>query len=104
MIAKIPGRTISLIEAVVEIATHLSYSAIPSAALNIFWSAFEALDISELFFFITSSAALSAGMSLNCLLTSSIIAIAALPTAFIDNAEKTKGNIPPTNSPAIILG
>ena len=32
-------------------------------------------------------------MSLNCLLTSSIIAIAALPTAFIDSAEKTKGNI-----------
>ena len=30
--------------------------------------------------------------------------MAALPTAFIDRAEKTKGSIPPTNNPAIILG
>ncbi len=30
--------------------------------------------------------------------------IAALPTAFIDKAEKTKGNIPPINKPAIITG
>ena len=52
----------------------------------------------------TSKAALSAGISLNCLLTSSIIAIAALPTAFIESAEKTKGNIPPISKPAIISG
>ena len=45
-----------------------------------------------------------AGISLNCLLTSSIIAIAALPTAFIESAEKTNGNIPPINKPAIITG
>ena len=30
--------------------------------------------------------------------------MAALPTAFIDKAENTNGNIPPTSSPAIILG
>ena len=91
-------------EALVEISTHLSYSATPLAASNIFLSAALALDISESYFFITSNAALSAGISLNCLLTSSIIAIAALPTAFIDNAENTKGNIPPINRPAIISG
>ena len=85
-------------------STHLSYSATPLAASNIFLSAALALDISESYFFITSNAALSAGISLNCLLTSSIIAIAALPTAFIDNAENTKGNIPPINRPAIISG
>ena len=32
------------------------------------------------------------------------MAMAALPTAFIDKAEKTKGNIPPTSKPAIIRG
>ena len=91
-------------EAVVEISTHLSYSATPSAASNIFLSSTEALDISESYLIITSSAALKAGISLNWRRTSSIMAIAALPTAFIDNAEKTNGNIPPTNNPAIILG
>ena len=40
-------------------------------------------------------------MSLNCLLTSSIIDIAARPTAPIAKAEKTKGSIPPINKPAI---
>ena len=99
-----PGRTISLMDACVEISTHLSYSATPSAASNIFLSAAEALDISELFLRITSNAALRAGISLNCLLTSSIIAMAARPTAFIDKAENTNGNIPPTNNPAIISG
>ena len=103
-IANNPGRTISLIDAFVEISTHLSYSATPFAASNIFLSAAEAFDISESYFFITSNAALSAGISLNCLLTSSIIAIAALPTAFIESAENTKGNIPPISKPAIISG
>ena len=87
-----------------EISTHLSYSATPFAASKIFLSAAVAFDISESYFFITSKAALSAGISLNCLLTSSIIAIAALPTAFIESAEKTKGNIPPISKPAIISG
>ena len=41
---------------------------------------------------------------MNCLLTSSIIDIAALPTAFIERAEKTKGNIPPIRRPAMISG
>ena len=52
----------------------------------------------------TFKAAFNLGISLNCLLTSSIIAIAALPTAFIESAEKTKGNIPPTSRPAMTLG
>ena len=103
-IARSPGNTISLIDAFVEISTHLSYSATPFAASKIFLSAAVAFDISESYFFITSKAALSAGISLNCLLTSSIIAIAALPTAFIESAEKTKGNIPPISKPAIISG
>ena len=30
--------------------------------------------------------------------------MAARPTAFIESAEKTKGNIPPTSKPAIISG
>ncbi len=71
----------SLIDAFVEISTHLSYSAMPSAASNIALSSAVALLMSESYFFITSKAAFSAGISLNCLLTSSIIAIAALPTA-----------------------
>ena len=41
---------------------------------------------------------------MNCLLTSSIIDIAARPTAFMESAEKTNGNIPPTRSPAITFG
>ena len=63
--ANTPGKTISLIEAFVEMATHLSYSATPSAASNIFRSAAEALDISESYLIITSNAARSAGMSRN---------------------------------------
>ena len=63
--ANTPGKTISLIEAVVEMATHLSYSATPSAASKIFRSAAEALDISESYLIITSNAARSAGMSRN---------------------------------------
>ena len=38
------------------------------------------------------------GISLNCLLTSYTISIAALPTAFIAKAEKTTGTIPPINN------
>ena len=37
-------------------------------------------------------------ISLNCLLTSSTISIAALPTAFIASAENTTGIIAPTKS------
>ena len=51
-----------------------------------------------------SRAALSLGRSLNCLLTSSIILIAAFPTAFIESAEKTNGNIAPRSNPAITTG
>ena len=43
-------------------------------------------------------------MVLNCLLTSSIIDIAARPTAPIASDENKKGNIPPTNKPAITIG
>ena len=88
-----------------EISTHLSYSATPSAASKVSLSACDQSFCSfPSFLFITSSAAPSAGISLNCLLTSSIIDIAALPTAFILNAENTKGNIAPINNPAITLG
>ncbi len=44
------------------------------------------------------------GISLNCLLTSSIIEKAALPTALIVMAENRNGNIPPMNKPAITVG
>ena len=60
--------------------------------------------MSESYFLITPNAAFSAGISLNCLLTSSIIAIAALPTAFIAIAENTNGSIAPINKPAITTG
>ena len=77
--AKIPGRIISLNAAEVLISTHLAYSgvAVPS---------------------------IIPGISLNCLLTSSIIAYAALPTASIVKAENKNGNIPPINIPAITTG
>ena len=102
--AKRPGKTISLSEALVEMATHFSYSATPSAASKIANSSGEALLMSESCFRITSRALFKAGISLNCLRTSSIIAMAARPTAFMESAEKTKGNIPPIKSPAIISG
>ena len=44
------------------------------------------------------------GISLNCLLTSSIIAAAAVPTACIVNPAKTKGNNPPMIVPTSTLG
>ena len=91
-------------DASVEISTHLSYSAFPSAASNIFLSSSVALDISESYLRITFNAACNSGISLNWRRTSSIIDIAARPTAFIDKAENTNGNIPPTNKPAIIWG
>ena len=72
--------------------------------MKIFISDFEAFERSESYFFITSRAAFSLGNSLNCLLTSSIILIAALPTAFIDNAEKTNGSIAPISKPVITIG
>ena len=67
-------------------------------------SAFDALVRSESYFLITFRAAFNFGSSLNCLLTSSIILIAALPTAFIDRAEKTKGSIAPMSKPVITVG
>ena len=72
-IAKIPGNIISFKDALVEMSTHLSYSGFA-------------------FPFIIP------GISLNCLLTSYTISIAALPTAFIAKAEKTTGTIPPINN------
>src|SRR6056297_3631722 len=44
------------------------------------------------------------GIFLNCLLTSSIIWKAALPTASIVKEENRNGNIAPMNSPIITLG
>ena len=41
---------------------------------------------------------------LNCLLTSSIIWFAALPTEFIVKAENMNGSIAPMNSPMITIG
>ena len=87
-----------------EISTHLLYSATPSASLKIFISAFDAFVRSASYFLITSKAAFNFGNSLNCLLTSSIILIAALPTAFIERAEKTNGNIAPIRRPDITMG
>ena len=72
-IVKIPGSIISLRDAFVEISTHLSYSGFA-------------------FPFIIP------GISLNCLLTSYTISMAAFPTAFIARAENTTGTIPPTNN------
>ena len=72
-IVNIPGKIISFSDAWVDIATHLSYSGFPVPFII-------------------------PGISLNCLLTSYTISIAALPTAFIANAEKTTGIIPPTNN------
>ena len=40
-------------------------------------------------------------MYIGLALLETIIAIAALPTAFIESAEKTNGSIPPINNPAI---
>ena len=60
-----PGMIISLSAAFVEISTHLLYSATPSASSKIFKSLLLAFDKSESYFFITSSAALSFGSSLN---------------------------------------
>ena len=48
--------------------------------------------------------AISPGISLNCLLTSSTILKADLPTACIVAAEKRKGTTPPINSPATTCG
>ena len=51
-----------------------------------------------------SRAVFSAGISWNCLRTSWIIDIAALPTAPMAKALNKKGSIAPINSPAITLG
>ena len=72
-IVRSPGISICLSEALVDISTHLSYSGLPVPSII-------------------------PGISLNCLLTSSTISIAALPTELIAKAEKTTGTIPPTNN------
>ena len=70
-----PGSIISLKAALVEISTHFPYSGVPVPSII-------------------------PGISLNCLLTSITISIAALPTDFIASAEKTTGIIPPTKRAA----
>ena len=70
-----PGNIIFLIEASVDMATHLSYSGFPVPSII-------------------------PGIVRNCLRTSSTIAMAACPTARIANEEKIKGIIPPTNKEA----
>ena len=77
-IAKPPGKSISFKAAVVAISTHFSYSGVTP-----------------------SLPSLNPGISLNCLLTSSIILKAALPTALIVMAANKNGNIPPKNNPAV---
>ncbi len=70
-----PGNIIFLIEACVEMATHLSYSGFPVPSII-------------------------PGISLNWRRTSSTIAMAASPTARIANEENMNGIIPPTNKQA----
>ena len=77
-IANPPGSSISLNAAVVAMSTHSSYSGTTP-----------------------SLPSLNPGISLNCLLTSSIILKAALPTAFIVIAANKNGNIPPRNNPRV---
>ena len=68
----VPGASIFFIDASVDMATHLSYSGVPVPSMI-------------------------PGIVLNCLLTSSTIAIAALPTAWMARDEKINGIMPPTN-------
>ncbi len=75
MIAMAPGNIIFLIEACVEMATHLSYSGFPVPSMI-------------------------PGMVRNWRRTSSTMAMAASPTARIASDEKIKGIIPPTNKQA----
>ena len=70
-----PGATISLMEALVEISTHFSYSGL----------------------FLYS---MIPGISLNCLLTSFTMSMAALPTAAMAKEEKINGIMAPIKSPA----
>ena len=65
-----PGNIISLRAAFVEISTHFPYSGVPVPSII-------------------------PGISLNCRLTSITMSIAAFPTDFIANAEKTTGIMPP---------
>ena len=79
VIASAPGSIMRLMAASVEMATHFSTSgcAVPSSR---------------------------PGISRNWRRTSSIIAIAASPTAFIAIDEKRNGSIAPTKRPAITVG
>ena len=70
-----PGSIIFLMDASVEIATHLSYSGFPVPSII-------------------------PGIVLNCLRTSSTILMAASPTARIAKEENKSGIIPPTNREA----
>ncbi len=103
--ARRPGTTISRMDACVEIATHFSYSAFPSAASKVFLSSSDqSFNLLPSFLFIAASALDNSGISLNCRRTSSIILIAARPTAFIESAENKNGSIAPTNNEAITKG
>jgi len=79
MIARMPGRIISLSADWVTISIHLLESglALPSMRPLIF---------------------------LNCLRTSSTTAYAAFPTAFMVSAENRKTTIPPRNNPTMTSG
>jgi hypothetical protein len=70
-----PGSIIFLIDALVEMATHLSYSGLPVPSMI-------------------------PGIVRNWRRTSSTIAMAASPTARMANEENIKGIIPPTKSDA----
>ncbi len=78
MIVRAPGSIISRKAACVEISTHLLYSGLPVPSKI-------------------------PGISLNWRRTSLTISMAAFPTEFIANAEKTTGIIAPTNKAARTL-
>ena len=100
-----PGSTMRRMAALVEISTHRAYSGLPLAASKTSRSSrVHSPSSFPSFFLITDSAALSSGMALNCRRTSSIMAMAAWPTAFMARAENRKGSMPPTKSPAMTRG
>ena len=103
--ARSPGRTISLSDALVEIATHLSYSTFSMAsAIASCSSTVHSLWLIPSFLLQIPRACLSSGILANCRLTSVIIFRAARPTACIASAENRNGNIAPSSSPAITRG
>ena len=101
-IAKTPGRTISLIADFVEISTQRPCSALFKASSYMLRS-FSSQSFSS-FRLMSANAFFNSGISRNWRRTSSIIAIAARPTAPMAIDENKKGSIPPTNNPAITIG